>query len=102
VIRGYLGVEEAVTLPEDQARLLGIDGSAVQITDVSGPAVEAGLRPGDILTHVNGERTFTAQQAMNLVASAQPGQTIRIRAIRPDGTSIDTSAVLEERPLRAN
>jgi serine peptidase DegS len=101
VIRGYLGVDTE-NLPAAEARQLGIDGSAVRITNVTGPALEAGLRPGDVLTGINDERTYTAQQAMNLVASAQPGQRIRIRATRPDGTSIATSAVLEERPLRSN
>ncbi len=97
VIRGYLGVD-TVDLPAPQARRLGIDGGAVQVKDVTGPAAAAGLAVGDVLTHINDERTFTAQQAMNLVASAQPGQRIRIRAVRPDGTSITTEAVLEERP----
>jgi serine protease DegS len=97
VIRGYLGVDTQ-TIPTSLTRPLGIDGSAVQITGVTGPAAQAGLKPGDVLTHLNGERTFTAQQAMNLVASAQPGQRIRIRATHPDGTSFTTEAVLEERP----
>jgi serine protease DegS len=97
VIRGYLGVDTQ-DLPAAQARAFGVDGSAVQITGVTGPAAEAGLRPGDVLTHINDERTYSAQQAMNLVASSQPGQRIRIRATRPDGTSFTTEAVLEERP----
>jgi serine protease DegS len=101
VIRGYLGVDTG-DLPAEQARLLGIDGSAVLVTKVQGPAAEAGLKPGDVLTHINDERTFTSQQAMNLVASAQPGQRILVRAVRPDGTSMTTSAVLEERQLRGN
>jgi serine protease DegS len=97
VIRGYLGVE-TLDLPASEARTLGIDGTAVEVTAVTGPAAAAGLRPGDVLTHVNNERTFTAQQAMNLVASSQPGQRIRIRATHADGKVFTTEAVLEERP----
>ncbi len=96
VIRGYLGVE-TIDLPTAQARQLGLDGGAVQVTAVSGPAAAAGLRPGDVLTHINGERMFSQRQAMNFVASSQPGETIRIRAARPDGTPFSTEAVLEER-----
>jgi hypothetical protein len=41
---------------------------------------------------------FTQQQAMNLVASAQPGERIQIRVARANGTTFATEAVLEERP----
>jgi len=101
VIRGYLGVDDARELPAAQAQILGIEGSAVLITEVSGPAEAAGLRPGDVLTHLNGERTFTPQQATNLVASTQPGGRLRIRVTRPNGSNvetIETEAVLEEAP----
>jgi serine peptidase DegS len=98
VIRGYLGVDEPKDLPANQARLLGIDdGSAVLITDVSGPAAAAGLRAGDVLTHINGERMFSREQAMSVVASSQPGNRIEIRVVRPDGAPFTTEAVLEER-----
>jgi len=101
VIRGYLGVDEARELPAAQARILGIEGSAVLITKVSGPAEIAGLHPGDVLTHVNGERVFRPQQTVSLVARMQPGERLRIRVMRPDGprvASVETEAVLVERP----
>ena len=97
VIRGYLGVDEPEDLPASQTRVLGIDGPAVLITGTSGPAAAAGLRPGDVLTHINGERVFTRREAMTVVASAQPGEHISIRVVRPDGTPFQTEAVLEER-----
>ena len=43
---------------------------------------------------------FTRQQAMTLVASAQPGERITIRVVRRDGTPFETEAVLEERRSR--
>ncbi len=98
VIRGYLGVVDPVDLPASQAHMLGIDGGAVQLTSVTGPAAAAGLKPGDVMTHINDQRTFTAQQAMNMVASSQPGQRIKIRAAHPDGKTFTAEAVLEERP----
>ena len=99
VIRGWLGVDEAGDFPASQAEKLGIDGPAVLITCVSGPAAAAGIRPGDVLTHINGERMFATRDAMNLVASSQPGERIDIRVVRPDGTAFESEAVvLEERP----
>jgi len=97
VIRGYLGIEKPLDLSAAQTRTIGIDGSAVLLTAVSGPAEAAGLRPGDVLTHLNGERMFSRQQAMNLVAGAQPGSHMKIRVTRRDGSTFDTEAVLEER-----
>jgi serine peptidase DegS len=99
VIRGYLGVD-TTDLPEAQSRALGIDGSAVLLQAVNGPAAAAGLRPGDVLTHINEQRMFTQQQAMNLVASSQPGERIKIRVARGNGTTYATEAVLEERPAQ--
>ena len=96
VIRGYLGVEVADLSSRDTAAL-GIDGSAVQIRSVTGPAATAGLLPGDILTHVAGQRVFNQQQAMNIVASSQPGERLEVRATRLDGRTIAATAVLEER-----
>ena len=100
VIRGYLGVETS-DVPELEARRLGLDGSAVLLEEVSGPAASAGLRRGDVLTHINDQRMFTRQQAMNLVASSQPGTRIKIRVARANSAKLSTfstEAVLEERP----
>jgi serine peptidase DegS len=98
VIRGYLGVDDARDLPAPLAQTVGVDGPAVLIRRVVGPAAAAGLRPGDVLTHLNDERMFTSLQAMNYVASSQPGERIRIRFTRVRGTQFETEAVLEERP----
>ncbi len=98
VIRGYLGVEDPEDLPASEARLLGIgDGPAVLITAVSGPAQAAGLRAGDVLTHINGERMLSRREALTFVASSQPGERITIRVVRRDGMPFETEAVLEER-----
>ena len=95
VIRGYLGVDDASEVPAIQAKTLGIaDGSAVLITKVSGPAEAAGLRAGDVLTHIDGERIFTPQQAQSVVASAQPGDRLAIRVVRMNGTPFTTEAEL--------
>jgi serine peptidase DegS len=103
VIRGYLGVDDASEVPAGQAKTLGIaDGSAVLITEVSGPAEAAGLRAGDVLTHIDGERIFTPQQAQSVVASSQPGDRLAVRVVRMDGTPLTIEAVLEERQFEPN
>ena len=100
VIRGWLGVN-AWPLPTLQAQSIGLSGPGLELLNVSGPAAAAGLRRGDIVTHVDGERMLSPQQMRNVVASARPGQTIRIRAIRRSAGLFETDAVLEERPSTA-
>jgi serine protease DegS len=97
VIRGYLGVD-TLDLPAAEARQYGIEGAAVRLLQVRGPAAQAGLRPGDVLTHIDGQRMYSQQQAMNYVASGTPGQQVTIRGMRVDGEVFETTATLEERP----
>jgi serine peptidase DegS len=96
VIRGYLGVD-VEDLSAGEADGLGLDGPAVRLEKTEGPAAAAGLLPGDILTHLNGRRIYSRQQAMNIVASTQPGDSLDIRVARIGGDTFETSAVLEER-----
>ena len=97
VIRGWLGVD-AQDLPSMNAAALGISGPAVELVRVAGPAVAAGLISGDIITHINGERMMSKDQAMNRVAGIRPGETIQISGYRRAVGAFETVAVLEERP----
>jgi serine protease DegS len=97
VIRGYLGASTC-DLPIGEAQALGLERPAVLLERVSGPAADAGLMAGDVITHINGERVLSQEQARMIVASAQPGDRIRIRIARPGGASFETEAVLGERP----
>jgi len=98
VIRGYLGVSctQDVLIPSSAG--LDFHGTAVQLLALGGPAAKAGLRPRDILTHINGTRVYNQKQAMNTVAGSRPGTTIELRGYHADGTPFKTKAVLEERP----
>ena len=98
VIRGWLGVD-AQDYTVSEAAALGISGPAVVLLRVAGPAVAAGLAPGDVITHINGERMLSQQQAMNRVAGMRPGETIQIRGVRRGVGAFETVAELEERPV---
>ena len=98
VIRGWLGVD-AQDYPVSEAAALGISGPAVVLLRVAGPAIAAGLAPGDVITHINGERVLSQHQAMNRVAGMRPGETIQIRGVRRGVGGFETVAELEERPV---
>ncbi len=96
VIRGWLGVDPR-GLSAERARRLGLEGFGIELVSVTGPAAAAGLKPGDVITHINEATIFSPRQALNLVAGAKPGERITIRGLRA-GQSFQVQAVLEERP----
>jgi serine protease DegS len=100
VIRGYMGIRIR-ELPAAETALLGIEGSAIAILEVEEPAASTGIQPGDVLTHFAGERLYTRQQTLNVIAASAPGTTVAIRYQRPDGSIIETTAVLVERDPNA-
>lgn len=98
VIRGWLGVRTRY-LPTIDADIYGLEGPGMELLNVGGPAQNAGLIPGDIITHINEERMLSRQQMMNLIASERPGSTISIRGFRRGVGVFHTEAVLTERPI---
>jgi membrane-associated protease RseP (regulator of RpoE activity) len=44
----------------------------------SSPAEHAGLRPGDVINALNGQRTANPQQVIQVVGQMQPGQEVQI------------------------
>jgi serine protease Do len=46
------------------------------------PAARAGLRQGDVVTAVNGERIETSRALVRNVAAVPPGQTVRLTVLR--------------------
>jgi len=101
VFRGYLGIADFDPLPEPQARAYGIDGWAIRVTEVVGPAAAAGIRPGDILTHIDGDRLRDHRHARSLVGGRRPGDRIVIAGIRRNGEAFEVEAVLADRQARA-
>jgi serine protease DegS len=101
VRRGWLGVSSK-EVPPATAAALGIDPpAALLISDVDphGPAALVGLRPDDLVTHLNGQPIVNAQEALNRVAAMPPGSLLNIQA-RRGAQRLTFKATLEERPPR--
>jgi serine protease DegS len=102
VIRGWIGVETQ-PLTEDLARSFGVSKNAgVFISGVyrRGPAATADILPGDILTHMNGQKITDGRAAMNQVADFEPGTEIAVKLLR-DGQTIDRVILVGQRPNSA-
>ena len=101
VRRGWLGVQSE-EVPRATAVALGIDPpAALRISKVepNGPAALVGLRPDDLVTHLNGQPIVNGQEALNRVAAMPPGSLLNIQA-RRGAQQLTFKATLEERPPR--
>ncbi len=99
VVRGWLGVE-VQPLTAELAEALKVDaGTGLVISGVyrDGPASQAGLRPGDVILRIENEPAITGRQAMNQVATADPGETVTIEVLR-EGEAISFEAAVGVRP----
>ncbi len=102
VIRGWIGVETQ-PLTADLARSFGVVKDAgVLISGVyrRGPAATANILPGDILTHMNGQKITDGRLAMNQVANFEPGTQIPIKLLR-EGQTIERVITVGQRPNSA-
>lgn len=101
VIRGWIGIEPEELTPQ-QAQALGVsDGSGVVVVQLyrDNPAHQAGLRPLDVITHMDNEPIHSAQQARAHVASKAPGDTVRIQGMR-NRRPFELTVPIVERPNR--
>ena len=87
VTRGWIGVEPQDLTPE-LAESFGIAaGQGVIITGVlqNGPAAQAGIRPGDVITHVAGRPVRNVAQLLSAVAALPPGEAAQLEVVRRTG-----------------
>ncbi|MBA4212953.1 MAG: 2-alkenal reductase [Polaromonas sp.] len=89
VTRGWIGVEPQDLTPE-LAESFGLASDAgVIITGVlqNGPAAQAGIRPGDVITSVAGRDVNNVAQLLSAVAALKPGTPATLEVVRKDGKS---------------
>jgi len=99
VRRGFLGVSpQEVT--QEVARLNNIiDGSGVLVRELSssaGPAARAGLKSGDIITGIDGQKVRNVRDLIRRVAALPVGSRAVISYVR-NGEERSTVVVLDER-----
>ena len=91
--QGFLGVSDLLNTT-DIAAETGQDlplGVYVQTVIDGGPADEAGIRQGDIITAINGRRTENFNRLRNLVGLTRPGTSITLEVVR-DGDLLELAA----------
>ena len=99
VVRGSIGITFRSADSENEAilRTLGADyGVVVSEVVPGGPADQAGLSRGDVITHVDGKEIHDGDRLVDIVASAPIGKGIPIGYIR-DKQPGQTMVGVEER-----
>ena len=94
VIRGWLGVEAR------DVAASGAKGALVAQVQANGPAARAGLRSGDVIVAVNGERIADSGGLMNKAAELAPGSTARLGIVRAGQESTLAIEVGQRPPSR--
>lgn len=100
VVRGWIGVQIQNISPQlsESFGLGELGGVLVSGVARDGPAHNAGLYPGDIITSINGRAVSEEKQVLNEVISYFPKEELTIRGIRK-GNESEWKVIVEERPI---
>ena len=103
VTRGFLGVSAQMITPQmAQALKLPMsnpnnDGALIAAIAPNSPAAKAGLKPGDVITAVNGQSVKSPGDLASDIANVDPSAKADITYLR-GGASQDVSVAVEEMP----
>ena len=97
VTRGWLGVQ-VQDVTQSIADSLGMKqaaGALVAAPEDGSPAAKAGIRPGDVITAVNGTTVKDGRELAQQVAGLAPGTSVKLDVLHGDKTRTVTLALGE-------
>jgi S1-C subfamily serine protease len=95
----FIGIQPGTLTPEI-AQKLGVSrtsGVVVLEVVVPSPAADAGIKPGDVITAVNGKETPTSEAFIAELHSAKPGDKVNLTLLR-NGVPQEIAVTVAERP----
>ena len=97
VTRGSIGISFRSGLSGAVNRVYGFkNGVLVQQVQPGGPADKGGIKPGDIITSIDGRSIKDGDDLVNDIASRRPGSSIRLGFMR-DGKPQDATVTVGDR-----
>ena len=99
VTRGWIGVEvqELTPTQSESFKLGSARGALIAGVLRGGPADKAGVKPGDVLTEVQGKPVVDPAGMLNLIAALEPGQSAKLK-LKRQGSDIDATITVGRRP----
>jgi len=97
VEHAYMGVSITDVTPENAKffDMKSANGAVVSEVTPGAPGDKAGLKPGDVITGINGQSVSTAGELQMKVQQQQPGSTIKL-AVNRDGKEITVPVTVEK------
>ena len=99
VTRGWIGVEVQEITPAlaESFKLAEARGAIIAGVLRGGPADKAGVKPGDVLTAINGAAVSDPTGMLNQVAALQPGASAQMK-VRRQAQTLDLAVTVGRRP----
>jgi serine protease Do len=96
VTHGYMGIGISDVTPENSKFFDVSDASGAVVTQVEpdSPAAKGGLKVGDVITELNGQKVSDAGQLQVEVGQTRPETTIKLHVLR-EGKGVDIPVTLE-------
>ncbi|MGA3348635.1 MAG: Do family serine endopeptidase [Candidatus Sulfotelmatobacter sp.] len=97
VRHGYMGIGISDVTPEN-AKFFHVEnneGAVVTQVEDGSPAAKAGLKVGDVITELDGQKVADASELQIQVGQKQPGTSIKLDVLR-DGKNVSVPITLEE------
>ncbi|MEQ8662836.1 MAG: trypsin-like peptidase domain-containing protein [Gammaproteobacteria bacterium] len=98
VQRGWLGIDARDHAGPAATHAAGRGGILVLDVLEAGPAARAGVRRGDVITHIGGRAITGSRDAVERIAAVTPGSRIELTLLR-EGRRLAADAVVSRRPL---
>jgi serine protease Do len=99
VSRGYIGVK-VQGVNEGIAESLGmknVEGAIVDEAEADGPAAQAGVKTGDVITAVNGDAVKDSRDLAKKIGALAPGAKVTLNVLR-NGEQKSMSLTLKQMP----
>ncbi|MPT25041.1 MAG: Do family serine endopeptidase [Starkeya sp.] len=99
VARGYVGVQIQPVSDEvaEALNLKEAEGALIAQVQPGTPGEKAGLKPGDVVTAIDGQTVKDSREMSREIARKKPGVTVKLSVLR-DGKSMTIPVTLEQLP----